>query len=79
MGGIHRLKKQLVGQSPMMMADTGIKFNGHKVLMAIGSLNESGLAKKFAGYIGFISHRANQVNMGDMLEAQVKFREGILN
>jgi len=68
MGNLRRIKKQMAKQ--VLLADTKIGFNGRKVLIAVNNPQEASvLAKKFADFMAFLTSRANQVNMGDLMAA----------
>lgn len=69
MGGLRRVKKQLAGKQ-IMIVDTGLVFNGCKVLLAVGNTEETASARKFVGFMDFLMFRASQVNMGDLIAGQ---------
>ena len=77
MGGIRRIKKNL--NAPIALGDTGVKFNGCRVLLA--DINPSKVkesAGKFSGFLGHLSGRASLVNIRDLYEAHFKVLSGLL-
>jgi len=92
MGKVERIGSHLVGSKVALMADTGVVFIGCRVMLKLESRpnvcatevvgivnNHKEIATKFKGYIGGLVYRASKVNIEDMLEAQVRLREGMLN
>lgn len=68
-GAIRRIKKQMAKR--VAFTDTKIVFNGLRLFLA-SDVPKPNTAKLFAEYMGFLTSRANQVNMGDLMVAHFK-------
>lgn len=71
MSAIRQIKKQMAKQ--VFLADPKIGFNNRKILIACSSPTEADrISKLFAEYMLFLTKRAGQVNMGDLMAAYPK-------
>jgi hypothetical protein len=62
------------------MADTGMKFNGGSILIAVGGPEDGKqVCGEFRAMMGAMVYRASRVNMYDVLNAQAKVRSNLGN
>lgn len=74
-GAIRQIKKKM--NQPVILADTGVTFNGFRVALVVDSAEKAVLAKKFAAYFQFLAYRSSFVNMLDLLSGQLEISKRI--